>query len=56
MSKPPSLLDPGFRYVPSSATDIRKTFARIRKQMKADAEAQAQQANVRTIGKRKVGT
>jgi hypothetical protein len=27
-----SLLDPTFRYVPSSQTDIRKTFARIRRE------------------------
>lgn len=32
-----TLLDPKFRYVHSSATDIRRTFARIRR-------AQAQQA------------
>ena len=25
-----SILDPSFRYVPSAATDLRKTFARIR--------------------------
>ena len=24
-----SILDPSFRYVPSSATDLRKTFARV---------------------------
>ena len=28
-----SILDPSFRYVPSAATDIRKTFARIRREM-----------------------
>ena len=27
-----SLLDPSFRYVPSIRTDVRKTFARIRKE------------------------
>ena len=30
-----SLLDPSFRYVPSSQTDIRKTFARIRREARA---------------------
>jgi hypothetical protein len=29
-----SLLDPTFRYVPSTQTDIRKTFARVRKEMR----------------------
>ena len=27
-----SILDPAFRYVPSHATDIRKTFERIRRE------------------------
>ncbi len=27
-----SLLDPKFKYVPSVSTDIRRTFARVRKQ------------------------
>lgn len=30
-----SLLDPTFRYVPSNQTDIRKTFARVRREMRA---------------------
>ena len=25
-----SILDPSFKYVPAAATDIRKTFARVR--------------------------
>ena len=29
-----SLLDPTFRYVPSNQTDIRKTFARVRREMR----------------------
>ena len=28
-----SILDPTFRYTPSSATDLRKTFARVRREM-----------------------
>ncbi len=28
-----SILDPTFNYVPSAQTDLRKTFARIRKEM-----------------------
>ena len=27
-----SLLDPSFKYVPSVSTDIRRTFARVRRQ------------------------
>jgi hypothetical protein len=33
-----SILDPSFRYRPSHATDIRKTFERIRKEQKRAAE------------------
>jgi hypothetical protein len=29
-----SILDPGFRYVPSYATDVRQTFERIRREQK----------------------
>ena len=29
----PNILDPKFRYVPAAATDIRKTFARVRAEM-----------------------
>ena len=37
--KPTRLLDPRFKWVPSEKTDLRKTFARIRKeQAKATAE------------------
>ena len=28
-----SILDPSFRYTPSAGTDLRKTFARIRRQL-----------------------
>ena len=38
------ILDPKFRYVPSTQTDIRKTFARVRREM----EAQKQQPKVVT--------
>jgi hypothetical protein len=37
-----SILDPSFKYVPSVKTDIRKTFARIRRQRASQyVEAQA---------------
>ena len=29
-----SILDPSFRYVASHATDVRKTFARVRREMR----------------------
>ncbi len=32
-----SILDPSFRYVPSTATDLRKTFARVRREMRNTA-------------------
>lgn len=34
MNKPLSILDPSFKYTPSSKTDITKTFARIRREIK----------------------
>ncbi len=33
-----SLLDPNFRYTPAAATDIRKTFARVRREMRKAQE------------------
>lgn len=37
-----SILDPTFRYTPAAATDLRKTFARIRReQRKAREQEQA---------------
>jgi hypothetical protein len=35
------ITDPTFVYVPSVKTDIAKTFARVRREMKADAAAKA---------------
>jgi len=35
--KPKSILDPTFKYVPAAETDIRKTFARIRREFKPPA-------------------
>ena len=43
-----SLLDPSFKYVPSASTNIRRTFARIRKQQAL------QRANVSVLPKRSV--
>ncbi len=39
-----SILDPTFHYVPSAETDLRKTFARVRREM-ARARAQPQAAS-----------
>jgi hypothetical protein len=33
-----NILNREFRYVPAAATDIRKTFARIRRQQKAEEQ------------------
>lgn len=32
-----SILDPTFRYTPSVETDVRKTFARVRREQRANA-------------------
>lgn len=37
MKPPKRLTDPDFHYVHSNNTDIRKTFARIRREMKQQA-------------------
>ena len=36
-----SILDSSFRYTSSVETDLRKTFARIRRQQRTDQQAQA---------------
>jgi len=36
-----SILDPSFRYVPSTSTDLRKTFSRVRREIQ---RARAQDA------------
>jgi hypothetical protein len=43
-----SILDPTFRYVSSSHTDLRKTFARIRREQTA-ANARAAAAGPRAV-------
>ena len=37
-----SILDPSFRYTASHATDLRKTFARVRREMKSGEQAPPQ--------------
>jgi hypothetical protein len=34
-----SILDPSFRYVASHSTDLRKTFARVRREMRNGEQA-----------------
>jgi len=42
-----SILDPSFRYTPSTSTDLRKTFARLRREQLAKVrERDASEANV----------
>jgi hypothetical protein len=44
-----SILDPAFRYTPSVETDLRKTFARIRREQRRREQANAQaEAELRT--------
>lgn len=50
-----SLMDPTFKYVKSGETDIRKTFARIRRQMKEAAEQPKKPPTVRPIRAAKAG-
>jgi len=38
-----SILDPQFRYTSSANTDIRKTFARVRREMRRHASCNLQQ-------------
>jgi hypothetical protein len=51
-----SILDPTFRYTKSIDTDIRKTFARIRREQQKLAQAQSADASgvVLPLGQRKV--
>jgi hypothetical protein len=37
-----SILDSSFKYTPSSATDVRKTFARVRLEQQAQIRAEEQ--------------
>ena len=44
-----SILDDSFRYTSSADTDIRKTFARIRREQRQQARAQADGENPRKV-------
>lgn len=43
-----SILDPSFRYTPSAGTDLKKTFARIRRELLKQAPPESDDAEVRT--------
>ncbi len=51
-----SILDPSFRYTKSVDTDLRKTFARIRREQQRQARTHADAATgvVLALGQRKV--
>ncbi|HTI47363.1 MAG TPA: hypothetical protein VMB76_12455 [Casimicrobiaceae bacterium] len=38
-----SILDPAFRYTSSANTDIRKTFARVRREMRRQSQSNVRQ-------------
>ncbi len=42
-----SILDPTFRYTPSVQTDVRKTFARIRRELRAQESKAGGEAEIR---------
>jgi hypothetical protein len=48
-----SILDPSFRYVSSSHTDLRKTFARIRREQAASVRAAAPPPSVVRLDRRR---
>ena len=43
--KPPSLLDPTFRYTSAADTNIRRTFARVKREQKAAARTPQEAAD-----------
>jgi hypothetical protein len=45
-----SILSPGFRYVPAASTDIAKTFARVKRELKREERPAA---NVSVLKARK---
>jgi hypothetical protein len=41
-----SILDPSFKYTPSTSTDVRKTFAKVLRQLRLKAKQQEKQNRV----------
>lgn len=48
-----NILDKRFKYTPAAATDVKATFARVRRELKAKAEREKAQSEV--VAKRKLG-
>ena len=49
-----SILDPTFHYVPSTQTDIRKTFSRIRREMaRAKPQSSREQGSVVMLSRKR---
>ena len=45
-----SILDPTFHYVPSTQTDLRKTFSRVRRELaRAKAQVNREQSSPRVV-------
>jgi hypothetical protein len=44
-----SILDPSFRYTKSVDTDLRKTFARIRREQRQQAQPRSEGADFRRV-------
>ena len=50
-----SILDPSFHYTPAASTDLRKTFARVRRELRRQAQIDAEaSAKVSPIFERQV--
>lgn len=50
----PNILDPKFRYISAKNTDLRKTFARIRREQKAAADSKSSESKPVNFGIRRV--
>jgi len=44
-----SILDPSFRYVASHSTDVRKTFARVRREMRNEPVPQEDPVSAKRV-------
>jgi len=47
-----SILDPSFKYTPSTSTDVRKTFAKVLRQERLKAKQQEEQKRVVVLSPR----